>query len=88
MTKSILAKYNREDLPNENLRILSDLIGMDLIKVVMLKFPGTNIHVPKTLYRQSDENYLSKNKDKPARELAHVMGCSIRTVYRKLKQVK
>jgi len=88
MNKSILANFDREDLPNEGLRLLSDIIGIDSVKVVMLKLPGTTIHVPKTLYKQSDNNYLMKNKDKPAKELAYKMGCSLRSVYRKLKAVK
>lgn len=86
--KSILSEYVRDDLPNESLKLLSDVIGINQIKVIMLKLPGVTIHVPKTLYRQSDNNYLSKHMDLPVKELSLNMGCSERTTYRKIKELK
>lgn len=85
--KSILSKFKREDLPNESLRLLSDVIGINSVKALMIRLPGVTIHIPKSFYRQSDLNFIRKNKTTPIKEIAQELGCSERTVYRKLKLV-
>ena len=85
--KSILQKFSREDLPNESLRILSDVIGINQVKEIMVRLPGVTVHIPKSFYKQSDMNFIIKNKKRPPKEIAQELGCSVRTVYRKLKAV-
>jgi len=85
--KSILSKFKREDLPNESLRLLSDVIGINQVKALMVRMPGCTIHIPKSFYKQSDLNFIRKNKTTPVKEIARELGCSERTVYRKLKTV-
>lgn len=86
--KKLLEKFTREDLPNDGLRELSDVIGINEVKAVMVKLPGVTIHVPKTIYRESDMNYLKTHKDDNPETLADVLGCSQRTIYRKLAALK
>jgi len=86
--KSILQKWDREDLPNEKMRQLSDVIGINSVKAILVKCPGMVFSVPKTFCRVSDINYITKNKDMPVPEIALNLGCSERTVYRKLELVK
>ena len=81
--KSILEKWDREDLPNEKMRQLSDVVGINNVKAILVKCPGMVFSVPKTFYRISDDNYIKKNRSKPVDEIAMKLGCSIRTVYRK-----
>jgi transcriptional regulator of acetoin/glycerol metabolism len=85
--KSVLDKFKREDLPNDGLKELSDVIGINSVKAVMVKMPGVTVHVPKSIYKQSDMNYIRNNRDKSVSEMARELGCSHRTVYRKLKKV-
>lgn len=86
--KSVLEKFQREDLPNEGLRNLSDVIGINHVKAVMVKLPGVTIHVPKGFYKQSDINYIKKNIGQSPEVMADKLGCSVRTIYRKLKAVQ
>lgn len=88
MSKSFLLKLERKDLPNEGLRILSDIIGINKIKVLLVKMPGTVVYIPKYFHKQIDETYLGKNFKKPIDELALMLGVSERTVYRRLKNIK
>lgn len=86
--KSVLSKFKRGDLPNEGLRVLSDVIGVNSVKAMMVQLPGMTFHVPKGFYKQSDLNYIRKNKDKPVEEMANDLGCSTRTIYRKLDRIE
>jgi len=86
--KSVLDKFTREDLPNEGLRLLSDVIGVNQVKAMMVQLPGMTFHVPKDFHKQSDLNYIRKNADRPVEEIALALGCSVRTVYRKLDSIK
>jgi len=81
--KSVLSRFKRVDLPNEGLRILSDVIGINQVKAMMVKLPGVTIHIPKDFYKQSDMNFIRKNPDMPVGKMAVELGCSVRTVYRK-----
>lgn len=86
--KSILEKWNRDDLPNEKMRQLSDVIGINNVKAILVKCPGMVFSVPKTFYKISDINYIKKNKGLPIAVIADKLGCSERTVYRKLELVR
>ena len=86
--KSFLERFEREDLPNEGLRCLSDVIGINNVKAIMVKMPGQTVHVPKDFYRQADINYIKNNMDMPVVEMARNLGCSVRTIYRRLDSLR
>ena len=81
--KSVVENFIREDLPNEGLKEMSDVIGINHVKALMVKCPGMTFHVPKDLYRQSDLDYIKKNFGETVENLANTLGCSVRTIYRK-----
>lgn len=86
--KGMLEKFEREDLPNKGLRILSDSLGINQVKEIMLTCPGQSFHVPKSFYKQSDINYITKHiKDDP-KNIANKLGCSVRTIQRKIQAIQ
>lgn len=86
--KGVLEKFEREDFPNDGLKRLSDVIGVNTVKLILLKCPGMTFHVPKAFYKQSDINYITKHKNDTPQEIAEALGLSVRTVYRKLESIK
>jgi len=86
--KQIISKFSREDLPNEELRVLSDAIGINQVKVIMVKCPGMKFYIPKAVYKQSDLNFIRKHPNLSAQEIADRLGFGIRTAYRKKAAVK
>ena len=80
--KSILQKMTRSELPNDGLRELSDVIGVNRVKEMLVKLPGCTYHVPKTLYKQEDRHYIKTHPNKTAKEIAYDLGVSLRTAYR------
>lgn len=86
--KSVLDDFSRDDLPNEGLREMSDVIGINQVKALMVKCPGVTFHIPKDLYRQSDLDYIKKNTKKTSAEIAETLGLSERTIQRKRRKLK
>ena len=86
--KGILERFKREDLPNEGLRLLSDAVGVNTVKEILLKCPGMNFHVPKAFFKQSDLNYIKKHMNDKPEDIAGVLCCSERTVFRKLAHLR
>lgn len=80
---SILKKMTRAELPNDGLRELSDVIGVNRVKEMLVKLPGSTYYVPKTLYKHEDKHYIETHPDKTAKEIAYDLGVSERTAYRK-----
>jgi len=86
--KGILEKWTREDLPNKGLRDMSDIIGVNETKALMFKCKGLTVTFPKTFDKQSDLNYIEKNMDLAPEVVAHNLGLSLRSVYRKRQEVR
>ena len=86
--KGMLEKFEREDLPNKGLRILSDSLGINQVKEIMLTCPGQTFHIPKSFYKQSDLNYITKHIDDDPKDIAYKLGCSLRTVQRKVLAIR
>lgn len=85
--KGIFEKMEREDLPNEGLKKLSDVVGINQIKAMLVQLPGVTIHVPKIFYKQGDDNFIRKNMDMPVKDIAQKLGCSENTVWRKRRSI-
>ncbi len=85
--KSFLEEWERGDIPNEGLKSISDVIGINNVKSILVKFPGMTFHVPKKYYSQLDDSFLKKNKGEKATWLADKLGYSVRTIYRKLAKL-
>jgi len=86
--KDLIEKFTKEDLPNKGLQELSDVIGINQVKAMLVKLPGVTIHVPKSLYKKSDLEYIKEHIDDAPEDIAEKTGCSLRTVYRKIEAIK
>jgi len=86
--KQIVKRFERDDLPNDELKILSDAIGINQVKALLIKCPGQRFYIPKSVYKQMDLNYIRKNPGKTPQEIAEVLGIGLRTAYRKRAAVK
>lgn len=86
--KSLLKKTDREELPNKGLKILSDVIGINRVKELIVKCPGHIFYVPKRVFRERDDEFITKNFDgKNAEFISEKIGLSVRTVYRRVKKL-
>jgi hypothetical protein len=52
-----------EDLPNEDLKIVADMCGLDLAVKLLEDMPGTIINVPKTGLNKFRNKYICKQYD-------------------------
>lgn len=50
-------------LPNEDLKIVAELIGLDVAIKMMDEIPGLIINIPKNGFRKARESYIAKNYD-------------------------
>jgi hypothetical protein len=85
--KSFVKKWNRDDIPNKGLKEVSDVIGINAVKALLVKCPGMTFHIPKKYYSQLDDSFLKKHRKEKATWLAHKLGLSVRTIYRKLQKL-
>lgn len=81
--KSVLSKMTRDELPNNGLKEIADVIGINKVKEMLVKLPGCTFHIPKTLYKKQDSEYLNTHPNATIKEVSEALGVSVRTAYRK-----
>jgi len=83
--ENVFEKLTPDDL-TPDLRMLASVCGLDLIKKMLLNFPGMNFYVPRiTRLDNFLGKYMIANQMRPIKELARELSVSeqfIRTFYR------
>jgi len=84
--KSILDRIEICNLPNDNLKALSMIIGINKFKELIVKIPGAKIYIPKSVKSISNKSYAIENFNGNNHQgIADHLGISKRSVYRLLK---
>ncbi len=83
--KPWMSNITEENLPNEDLKILAAVIGLDPTIKIMCELPGINIAVPKNATLQAKIDYVKAHYDgtkKSRYELAKMCDLSEGYIYR------
>ena len=84
--KSILDKIEIDDLPNDTLKALTSIIGINTLKELIVKIPGAKIYIPNSVKSISNKAYAIKNfKGNNHQEIADHLDVTKRSVYRMVK---
>ena len=89
--KPWIEKLTPDNLPNEDLRIVASLIGLDVAVKMMDVLSGLTINIPRYGYRKARERYIAQNYDGTRKSLIKlVLECDVtegyvRTIARKYK---
>lgn len=78
-------EITKEDLPNEDLRIIADLIGIDVAIKMMCNLQGINISIPQKATINAKIKYIKKHYDgtkKSRYKLAKICGVSEGYIYK------
>ncbi|HSW59254.1 MAG TPA: Mor transcription activator family protein [bacterium] len=71
-----------EDLPNEDMRTIASICGIEVVFKLMEHMPGLIVNVPKNGMKKVKERYIvDKYNGHNVKELAVVCGVSLRHVY-------
>jgi DNA invertase Pin-like site-specific DNA recombinase len=85
--KAILSRIGLEDLPDNGLREMARIVGVNVIKELIVKCPGLRVRIPKTFHKIYTRKYIEKHFDGGNyNELATDLGVSRRTVFRHLNK--
>jgi len=85
--KAILSRIDVEDLPDNGLREIARIVGVNVIKELIIKCPGTSVYIPKTFHKIYTRKYIEKHFDgSNVDDLAADLGVSRRTVFRHLNK--
>jgi len=63
LNKPWIEKLTPDNLPNEDLRLVANLIGLDVAIKMMDVLSGLTINIPKNGFRQARAGYIAKNYD-------------------------
>ncbi|MFI3301170.1 MAG: hypothetical protein R3Y28_07100 [Candidatus Gastranaerophilales bacterium] len=86
--KPWLKDIEKDDLPNEDLKIVAELIGISVAIKMMCELPGINISVPKNATLKARNKYIKKHYDgtkKSRYHLAKICDVSESYIYKKSK---
>jgi Mor family transcriptional regulator len=78
-----------EDLPNEDLKIVAALVGLDTAVKMMCELPGIVISIPKNATLGAKIKYIKKHYDgskKSRYELAKACGVSENYIYKIIRK--
>ena len=79
---------NEEDLTTD-LKILNDVLGLDVVKELLSKLSGLSFYVPKITHMKTVViRYVKENRDKPLKKVAFELGISephLKTLMKKYK---
>jgi Mor family transcriptional regulator len=71
-----------DDLPNEDMRAIASICGIEVVLKLMEHMPGLIINVPKNGMKKVKERYIIDNYDgHNVKELALICGVSLRHIY-------
>lgn len=85
--KAILSKLEINDLPDNGLREIARIVGVNVIKELIIKCPGLSVYIPKTFHKIYTRKYINKHfNGSNHSELADDLGVSTRTVFRHLNK--
>ena len=78
-----------DDMPNEDLKLVAELCGVDVARSLIENLEGVTIYIPKYSYRHLIKQYIHKHFDGTnAKKLALELKISERMVYKLLKESK
>lgn len=80
----VLSKMTIDEMPNEDMRTVAEVLGVDVAMGLMQNFNGTRICIPKRTNIRRISTLLRTTSLSP-REIAKELGVGQRTVYRKMK---
>jgi len=82
-------EITKDDLPNEDLRIVADLISLEVAVKMMCELQGINISIPQKAAANAKIRYIKKHYDgtkKSRYELAKICGVSEGYIYKIARQ--
>lgn len=76
-----------EDLPNEDMRAIANICGIEVVLKLMEHMPGLIVNVPKNGMKKVKERYIVDNYNgHNVKELALICSVSLRHVYNVLNR--
>lgn len=80
-----IKNITKENLPNEDLKIIAEILGLGVAIKMMCELPGMNIAIPKNATLKAKIQYIKQNYDgskKSRYDLAKACGLSENYIYR------
>jgi hypothetical protein len=81
MIKDILDGFTIEDMPNEDMQLVADSIGLEATMKLMSDFQGVQLNIPKNWHIVAARRYIEANSHLSPKKLAIRCGVSSRFVY-------
>jgi hypothetical protein len=81
MIDDILAGFTIEDLPNEDMQLVADSIGLEAAMKLMRDFQGVQLNIPKNWHINAVKRYIVANNHMAVKKLAVRCNVSSRFVY-------
>lgn len=80
-----IKNITKENLPNEDLKIIADILGLGVVIKLMCELPGMNIAIPKNATLKAKIQYIKQNYDgskKSRYNLSKICGVSESYIYK------
>ena len=83
----LIASLQARDLPNEDLQVLAEVIGLEAVKKILRQCPGMNFYVPLKLSADFNRRYILENYGKDGdgvsevRKIAKALNVTQKTVW-------
>ncbi len=87
--EALIRGLTDEDLPNEDMKYLATVIGLDAVKKLLTDCPGMNFYTPARMPTDFCKRYIEVHYDpkkRNVRELSVALGITVRQVFRLLQQ--
>lgn len=87
--KEIFSMMEHEDLTNEDMRLVADLLGLEVAYMLIKELGGIHLNVPKRGLCKLHEKYIQENfNGDNAKQLALKCRVSVSFVYTSLKKME
>lgn len=79
----------KDDLPNDDIKNIADICGMDTAIKIMENMPGLLVNIPKNGMRKVKNRYIAEHYNgHNVKELAVICNMSMRHVYNVIKDLQ
>jgi Mor family transcriptional regulator len=82
LKKELLENITIDDMPNQDMKLVAELCGIDVAVKLLQELGGVGIMIPKFGFRKVIQKYICDNFDGTnAKRLALELGVSLRFIY-------
>lgn len=86
--ENLISSLKASDLPNEDVRYLADVIGLEAAQLLLERCAGMTFYIPLKMSKDFHRQYIAEHFTgtvRSARALAQELGITEQTVYRILR---